>query len=262
MNLTQMVNIFAASKGGVGKTLGAAVATQYLRAANVTVDVADADPQAPKLSKFKKLDAVLLPLIEGGQIKQSAFDPFFSHLIHTKNATLIDTGSGAFLPILKYMRDNRLFDLLRQAKKQLYLHVIVTSGPDKMSTMEGAIDLLSQTKGTDARIVIWQNELKGIPMFEGRSIEETDWYQHNLDQIAGVVKIRDYNNETYTQDIQDMIEGHLTYKEIMSDELPQFTFMRKSRINIIFTDIFADLDKIFKPQVQDQSQKKEQKDPS
>lgn len=250
MNLNQMVNVFVASKGGVGKSLGAVVATQYLRAAGITVDAADADPQAPKLSKFKELDAVLLPLIEDGEIRQGAFDPFFSHLVQTKNATLIDTGSGAFLPILKYMKDNRLFDLLRLAKKQLYIHVIVISGPDKMSTMDGAIELVSKTKGTGTKIVIWQNERSGIPMFEGKSIEETDWYQSNLDQIAGVVKIKDYNNQSFTQDIQDMIEGHLTYKEIMSDKLPEFTFMRKNRVNMIFTDIFADMDKIFKPHVQ------------
>lgn len=244
IDLDKTTHLVTATKGGVGKSVSASALTQFLRSIGVTVHAADADPQAPKLSKFKQLKATLLPLIENGEIKQSAFDPFFNQILVSKNCTLIDTGSGAFLPILKYMQDNRLYDLLKSAGKQLYFHVVITSGPDKATTTDGAIDLLQRTKGSGAKVVIWQNERDGIPMYEGKSIEETDWYKRHSDQVVGVVKIKDYDNTAFTKDLHDMVEEHLTYNEIMSEN-SSFTFMRKNRIQIIFNDIFEDLVKVF-----------------
>ena len=250
MNLNQTAHIVAAKKGGIGKTLSAAILTQYLRQIGIPVEAVDADPQAPKLSLIKALNAPLLPLIEHGEIKQSAFDPTFSHIVKSQNATLIDTGSGAFLPILKYMRDNQLFDLLKQVNKQLFFHVIVISGPEKLNTAEGAAELLEKTKGSGAKVVIWQNERNGIPQFEGKSMETTDWYQENINQIAGIVKIRDYNNSAFAADFLTMMEDNLTYQEIMDGKSKSFDFMRQNRINRIFTDVYSELDKIFKPQEQ------------
>jgi hypothetical protein len=241
-------HVIVANKGGIGKTLSASILTQYKRAAGITIEAVDGDPQSPKLSLIKELNAPLLPLIENGEIKQSAFDPTFSHIIHSENSTLIDTGSGAFLPILKYMRDNQLFDLLKQVNKQLYFHVIVISGPEKIHTAQGAAQLLDKIKGTGAKVVIWQNERNGIPTFNGKGVEETDWYQNNLDQIAGTVKIRDYNNSAFEADFLAMMEENLTYQEIMNGKSKTFDFMRQNRINRIFTDVYAELDAIFKPQ--------------
>ncbi len=255
MNLNQIAHVIAAKKGGIGKTLSASFITQYFRQNGISIDAVDADPQAPKLSLIKALNAPLLPLIEHGEIKQSAFDPTFSHIVKSKNATLIDTGSGAFLPILKYMRDNQLFDLLQQVKKQLYFHVIVISGPEKMNTAQGAAELLEKTKGTGTKVVIWQNERNGIPLFDGKGMEETDWYQDNRDQIAGIVKIMDYNNSAYAEDFLTMMEQNLTYQEIMDSKSKSFDFMRQNRINRIFTDVYSELDKIFKPQTQLQNHK-------
>lgn len=247
MNLNQTTHLVAAKKGGIGKTLSASFLAQYLQAAGIPVEAVDADPQAPKLSLISALNAPLLPLIEHGEIKQSAFDPTFSHIIQSKTATLVDTGSGAFLPIFKYMRDNKLFDLLQQVKKQLYVHVIVISGPEKMNTVDGAIELLDKTKGTGSKVVIWQNEKEGIPVFDGKRMDETAWYQNNLDQIAGIVKIRDYNNSAFTKDFLTMMEENLTYNEIMDSKSKSFDFMRQNRINRIFTDVYSELDNIFRP---------------
>lgn len=248
MNLNQIAHVIGATKGGIGKSLSASILTQYFRQNDIAVDAVDADPQAPKLSLIKALNAPLLPLIEYGEIKQSAFDPTFSHIIKSKNSTLIDTGSGAFLPILKYMRDNQLFDLLQQVKKQLYFHVIVISGPEKNNTAKGAAELLEKTKGTGTKVVIWQNERNGIPLFAGIGIEETGWYQNNRDQITGIVKIRDYNNTAFAADFLTMMEENLTYQEIMDGKSDSFDFMRQNRINRIFMDVYSELDKIFKPQ--------------
>ena len=247
MHLNNNAHIFLQKKGGIGKTLTASIFMQYMKSQEIAIEGVDADPQAPKLSLIKALNVPLLPLVENGEIQQKSFDPAFSHIVQSNNATLIDAGSGAFLPLLKYMKDNGLYDLLTQVKKQLYYHVIIMSGPEKSDTVEGVYLLLEKINGTGVKVVIWQNEKEGIPLLNGKTIEETDWYQANKNQIVGIVRILDYNNSAFKADFLSMMTENLTYEEIMNGKSANFDFMRKNRINKIFTDIYAELDKVFKP---------------
>lgn len=246
MNFNNTTHIFLQDKGGIGKTLTASMFMQYVLAQGIAIDAVDADPQAPKLSRIKALNVPLLPLIGHGEIQQSSFDKAFSNIVQSECATLVDAGSAAFLPLLKYMNDNMLYNMLKTFKKQLYYHVVVISGPEKNKTAEGAKQLLEKTKGTGTKVVIWQNEKEGIPTFDGKNIDQTDWYKNHADQIAGVVKIFDHNNSGFTTDFLSMMEEELTYKEIMDGKSPNFDFMRKNRIHIIFTEVYAELDNLFK----------------
>lgn len=246
MNLNNSAHIFLQQKGGIGKTLTASMFMQYMKSQNIVIEGVDADPQAPKLSLIQALNVPLLPLIVNGEIQQNSFDPAFSHIVQSNVATLVDTGSGAFLPLLKYMKDNCLYDLLAQVKKQLFYHVIIASGPEKLETAEGAKQLLAKIKGTGVKVVIWQNEKDGIPLLDGKSIEEADWYKNNTSQIAGIVRILDYNNSAFKADFLAMMTENLTYLEIMNGKSATFDFMRKNRINRIFTDVYSELDKVFK----------------
>ena len=107
MNWNNSVHATVQDKGGIGKTLSASMLMQYALDRGFNIEGVDADPQAPKLSRITALNVPLLPLILHGEIQQSAFDPAFTHIIKSTTATLIDAGSGAFLPLLKYMSDNR-----------------------------------------------------------------------------------------------------------------------------------------------------------
>lgn len=247
MNFDNTTNIFLQDKGGIGKTLTASIFMQYLREKGVAISGVDIDQQAPKLSTIKDLKVPLVPLLSFGEIKQSAFDPLFSAVLQSKMATLIDAGSGAFLPLLKYMADNGCYDLLQEANKQLYYHIVVISGPEKKKTAEGAITLLEKVRGTATKVVIWQNEKEGIPLFDGKKIEETDWYEANSDRIVGVVKIIDTNNSAYKESFLNMMEEGLTARQIMAGASKTFDFMAQNRINRTFLSVYAELDAVFNP---------------
>ncbi len=246
MEMNNTSHIFLQDKGGIGKTLTASIFMQYMLERGINIEGVDADPQAPKLSRITALNVPLLPLISHGEIQQSAFDPAFTHIVQSKTATLMDAGSGAFLPLLKYMADNRLYSVLERVKKQLYYHVVVISGPEKQKTAEGAEKLLEKIQGTSVKVVLWQNEKEGIPMFDGKPLEKTDWYRKHQAQIAGIVKIVDRNNSAFTSDFLSMMEEAVTFKEIIAGKSPTFDFMRQLRIETIFTDVFEELDQVFK----------------
>jgi len=247
MDLNASAHICLQDKGGIGKTLTASMLIQYLLERGIDIDGVDADPQAPKLSRITALNVPLLPLILHGEIQQSAFDPAFTHIVKSKRATLMDAGSGAFLPLLKYMADNKLYSVLDRVKKQLYYHVVIISGPEKQKTAEGAVKLLEKVQGTSVKVVLWQNEKEGIPMFDGKSLEKTDWYKKHQAQIVGIVKIEDRNNSAFTADFLSMMEEAITYREIMEGKSPTFDFMRQLRIETIFADVFSELDRVFMP---------------
>ena len=120
------------------------------------------------------------------------------------------------------------------------------SGPEKQKTAEGAKTLLEKVRGTATKVIIWQNEKEGIPLFDGKAIEETDWYKAHSDRIVGVVKIIDNNNSAYKESLLAMMEEGLTYRQIMAGESKTFDFMGQNRINRIFTSAYAELDAVFK----------------
>ena len=246
MNFDNSTNMFLQDKGGIGKTLTASIFMQYLREKGVTISGVDIDQQSPKLSTIKELNVPLVPLLSYGEIKQSSFDPLFRAVVQSKTATAIDAGSGAFLPLLKYMSDMGCYDLLQEAKKQLYYHIVVISGPEKQKTAEGAKTLLEKVRGTATKVIIWQNEKEGIHLFDGKAIEETDWYKAHSDRIVGVVKIIDNNNSAYKESLLAMMEEGLTYRQIMAGESATFDFMAQNRIRRIFTSVYAELDAVFK----------------
>jgi hypothetical protein len=245
MNLDQTTHFTLQGKGGIGKTLSASMFIQYIRSAGAKIDGLDCDPQSPKLSKIKALNVPLISLTDNDQISQRTFDPVFTQVMKSDVATLLDIGSGTFKPLLKYMKDNDCYDLLKAVKKQLYYHVVIISGPEKQETIDGAEELFEKIAGTSAKVVIWQNEKKGIPLINGKQIEESVLYEQHRDQIAGIVKIIDYNNSAFEEDFLDMMGSNLTCREILDGKSEKFDFMRMNRINRIFNGVFTELGAVF-----------------
>lgn len=248
MNFENTTHIFAQNKGGIGKTLSCSMFIQFLRDNEIAFAGADLDEQATKLALIKDLKAHLFKLMDHGEIQQIKFDPLFQTIVQNPVASILDSGSATLMPLLKYLADNFCYDILDEAGKQLYYHMVIISGPEKENTAKGVETLLDKTRGTNVKVVIWQNEKQGIPTFDGKTVEELDWYLANRDRIAGVVKIEDRNNSAYTATFLKMMDSSLTYREIMQDGANGFNFMEKKRIDTIFKSVYGELGELFKSQ--------------
>lgn len=251
MNFDNTINIFAQNKGGIGKSLTASMFIQYLQANEIPVATADLDEQSPKLSTIPGLNAALIPLLEGGEIKQTKFDPLFTKMLQNQIPFVLDLGSSTIAPFRKYMVDNGCYEMAEQFNKKIVYHMVVISGPELSSTLEGVDNIIKDIQGTDAKIVIWQNEKVGIPTVNGQPVEESDWLKHRKSYINGVVKIIDRNNQGFTDTFLKVMGNNqntpgMTFSEIQKDTSGTFELMEKSRVQKIFSSVFSELDAVYK----------------
>lgn len=232
-------------KGGCGKSLKASVLAQYFRDRGCIPVCGDTDPVNSTFHQIRDLDVQLVPITDGGAVMQRLFDPLFETLMSVNQVTVIDNGASTFLPIAKYISTNHVLEALQQAGKQVYIHCVVTGGQAKDDTVTGLLSMIDLVKksNSNAKIVVWENEFWGIPEFNGRPLADMSWYKDNADVIQGLVKIVDRNSDAFSTDVRLMTEKHLTLRQVMVSE--QFGVMSKSRLNRVFNDIYADLDRVF-----------------
>jgi len=238
------VHFIIQGKGGVGKSLIASMIAQYIHARGFSPVCADTDPVNSTFAGIKKLKVAKIPIVDNGAVIQRMFDPLFESMMETDRPVVVDTGSSTFLPLLVYMRANEVFGLMRDAGKTIYIHSVVIGGQAKNYTAEGLIQVYNLL-AADAKVVVWQNEREGVPLFDGVPLKEMPWIKDNADKTIGFVEITDRNNDAYKTDMAIMTTNFLTLAEVMSSN--DFKAMAKSRLSRVYNDVYDQLDNIFMP---------------
>jgi hypothetical protein len=237
------VHLVLQGKGGVGKSLVAAMIAQYLQERGFGPVCADTDPVNSTFYQLKRLNVALIPMTEGGAIVQRLFDPLFETILETPSPVVIDNGSSTFLPMVKYLKANEVFQVMEESGKRTFIHAIITGGQAKDDTAHGLLALFELVAGSHAKVVVWQNEFWGIPLFNGAPLERMTWMAENADQVKGLVKIIDRNNDAFATDLRLMSEKHLTLADVKASG--DFGTFAKSRIQRVFHDVFGELDAVF-----------------
>lgn len=245
------VHLILQGKGGCGKSLIAAVKAQYCQARGYTPINGDTDPVNSTFAQIKGLNAQRILITEGGAVVQRKFDPLFEQIVALDRVAVIDNGASTFLPLIKYIKSNEILNLLQASGKRVYIHCVMVGGQAKDDTAQGLLSLLDLVKqsGSNAKIVVWENEFWGIPEFEGKALAEMPWIQDNADVIQGIVKIVDRNSDAFTTDIRLMTERHMTLCDVMNSD--EFGMFAKSRIQRVFTDLFLELDRVYGVKAED-----------
>ncbi len=231
-------------KGGVGKSLVAALFAQYLKQNGNEVLCADTDPVNATFTQYKALDVAQVEISENGNVVQRKFDPLMEAILSTDKDTVVDNGASTFLPLTRYLHENEIFEIMSQAGKKVFVHTILTGGQAKQDTFNGFAELVSKING-NAKIVVWENEFWGKVQYdEGAPITETRLFKEafKAGKIAGVVKIIERQTDTFQGDMKQMTESHLTLSEVQ--ESKDFSFLSKNRIHKIVHDVFSQLQKI------------------
>ena len=82
------VHLLLQGKGGVGKSLVAAILVQYLLARGETVNPIDTDPVNQTLSQYEDLSVQPLQLMRDGSVDQRKFDVLLERLL-TESGTFV-----------------------------------------------------------------------------------------------------------------------------------------------------------------------------
>jgi hypothetical protein len=227
-------------KGGVGKSLISAINAQYFREKNGAVSAFDTDPVNNTLSQYKSFDATLINILtQDNNVDSRAFDELVTLLLESDNLSIVDNGAATFLPLMSYIQDNKVIDLLKANGKSVFIHCVLTGGQAFNDTFQGLSVMLLSRK---APVVVWINEFFGEVKLDGKIFTESDFYLKHKDSIAGVVKLNRGNSDTFAKDMEMMVKNNLTFDE--AQHSPLFTLMPRQRLKMIKEALYIQLDKV------------------
>ncbi len=229
-------------KGGVGKSLCSAVQAQFFREKNgvEAVTAYDTDPVNDTFTQYGAFSAERINILgQDNNINARAFDGLMEKLISNQGVAVVDNGASTFVPLLAYMVENNVVELLQGAGKKVYIHSVITGGQAFNDTMQG---LASMLEVHPAPVVVWLNEFFGEIEKDGKTFEDSNLFKKNKDRIAGVVKIARRNADTFGKDLETMVKHKLTFDEAMQSEL--FGIMPRQRLKMVKSALYEQLEAI------------------
>ena len=235
------VHLSLQGKGGVGKSLVASILAQYLGQRGKTVRCVDTDPVNKTLSQYKGLPTEQLKLLREGGVDQRAFDGLMEQLLKEDPATfVVDNGASTFIPLWNYILENNVHQMLRNARKRLFVHTVITGGQALFDTLNGFSQVAEST--SEQNIIVWVNEYFGRVEHEGRQFADMKVFHENQHRVFGTVALTKRNQDTFGRDMEEMISQKLTFLEAIRDS--EYSIMTKQRLKVIERDIFEQLDQL------------------
>jgi hypothetical protein len=235
------IHIILQGKGGVGKSLVAALLAQYLEGKSETLFCADTDPVNDTFARYSAFGAERVKILNDDKnIDPRVFDGLIEKLLEHEGDAVIDNGASTFVPLSAYMLENNVIELLQEAGKQVFIHTVLTGGQAMDDTMIGLNSLLTSQS---APVVVWQNEFFGAIEKDGKKFIESKLFEKNKNRIQGIVTIHKRNQDTFGKDLELMVSNKLTFSQAMTSEI--FTIMPRQRLKQIQKSIFDQLDHVW-----------------
>lgn len=234
------VHVIAQGKGGVGKSLTAAILAQYLtekKAANDTVYCFDTDPVNQTFSRLEKLKPEIVNILtKDNNIDTRNFDSLMDKLLTVDGIAVVDNGAATFVPLMSYMAENQVAELMRENGVRLIIHVPILGGQSLVDCMTG---LAQTSRSIEAEIVVWLNEYQGEISEGGKSFTDFPVYHDSKEKIIGFVKIVSRNPDTFGKDIKEMTSKNLTFREVAESTV--FGIMPRQRLRTVWRDLYVQL---------------------
>lgn len=234
------IHLVLQGKGGVGKSLVAALLAQYLsqdKAAAGALLCADTDPVNDTFARYGAFGAQRIKILNSDKnIDARAFDSLIETVIAHEGNCVIDNGASTFIPLSAYLRENSVVELLQESGKKVYIHTVLTGGQAMDDTLMGLNALLSTQA---APVVVWENEFFGEVTRDAKRFTDSKLYEKNKGRIAGIVTLHKRNQDTFGKDMELLVSNKLTFDEAMSS--PVFSLMPRQRLKIIQKSVFEQL---------------------
>jgi shikimate kinase len=235
-----VVNLVLQGKGGVGKSLIASFLAQFYKARGHSVTCIDTDPVNQTFSQYAGIGAQHLKLMAGNQVDRRRFDDLIEEILATDECFVIDNGAATFIPLWHYMLENSVIRVLRDAKRRLLIHTVLTGGQALADTLAG---FKSLAETCDSRnVIVWVNEYFGYVRRDGKDFAEMAVYREQQDKVAGVVIVHRRSPDTFGRDIEEMISRKLTFEETL--QTGGLTLMSKQRLRMVRSETFEQLDEL------------------
>ncbi|AJE23495.1 MULTISPECIES: nucleotide-binding protein [Azotobacter] len=241
------VHLTLQGKGGVGKSMMAAIIAQYKASKGRPVLCIDTDPVNATFEGYESLNVRRLEIMDGDEINSRNFD-LLIEWIATEEADdiVIDNGASSFVPLSSYLIGNQVPDMLAEMGHQLIVHIAVTGGQAYEDTVNGFEAIVSQYPQTTL-FVIWLNPYWGpVQSSAGIPFEKSPEYKATLKEakgrIAGFVVVENLKKDTAGRDFGEMLQSHLTFDEALGME--SLSIMTRQRLKLVKKGFYDQLDNL------------------
>lgn len=223
------INITLGSKGGIGKTLVAAMITQYLlRTSEKNIICMDLDWINRSFCHFKALNVIALDLDTNGELEKRKFDIFVENIAESAqdDVFIIDCGGNTYSHILNYMKVNDVPALLLEMGHELLFHVPIAGGGNLEPSMQ-AFSLIAQEMPEAAPLALWINPFYGVIEMDGKQFEEFKAYKKSEDRVRNIIYIPNMHDDMKFNMARMMMAGQ-TFDEAKGDK--SLRIMDKQRL--------------------------------
>ena len=232
------IHMVLQGKGGVGKSMIAAVLAQYKTTQDAAPLCIDTDPVNATFAGYASLNVQRLEIMEGDEINSRRFDELVELVATSQGDVIIDNGAASFVPLSHYLISNQVPALLAGMGHELIVHTVVTGGQALLDTVHGFAQLTSQFPA-ECQFVVWLNPYWGQVEHEGRPFEELKAWRANRERVSAIIHIPALKPETYGRDLEDLLRSRRTFDEALSD--PELTIMTKQRLRIVQRQLWEQL---------------------
>lgn len=233
------IHMVLQGKGGVGKSLIAAMLAQYNVSKGKQPLCIDTDPVNATFHGFKALNVKRLQIMDGDEINPRNFDSLVELIAPSTVDVIIDNGASSFVPLSHYLISNQVPALLQEMGHELVVHTVITGSQALTDTVNGFAQLATQFPN-ESSFIVWLNPYWGAIEYEGKSFEQMKAYINNKSRVTAIIKIPTLKEETYGRDLADMLQEHLTFDEALANSA--LTIMTRQRLKIVKSTLFAQLD--------------------
>ena len=228
-------------KGGVGKSMIAAVLAQYLTEHDRQPMCIDTDPVNATLAGYTALPVRRIELMEGDEINPRKFDAMVELIAPAQADVIVDNGAASFVPLASYLISNQVPVLFQDMGHELIVHTVITGGQALQDTMTGFVNLVEQFPA-ECQFAVWLNPYWGTVEFEGKTFEQMRAYTANKERVSAIIHIPALKAETYGRDLEDLLRTRRTFAEALDD--PDLTIMTRQRLRIVQRQIFEQLNSV------------------
>jgi hypothetical protein len=234
------VHFILQGKGGIGKSVVASWLAEFLIGRGQPVRCIDGDPVNRSLSQHKAFSVEKLDLVnQDGVLQRTRYDSIIERFATDDAVFVVDNGATVFLPLWTYIVETDMFSVLRQAGRQVYVHVPISGGEMLNDTLLGFKTLAESAP--ERNLVLWINEYFGPVAREGKAFNQMQVYLDNQDKVLASVGIPRRSADTYGETVRTMREKKLTFAEAIAS--PEFMLVQKSRLHIVRRELFEQLEK-------------------
>jgi hypothetical protein len=233
------IHMILQGKGGVGKSVIAAMVAQYKVSKGQKPLCIDTDPVNATFLGYKGLGVKRLEIMEAEEINPRSFDSLIEMIASAKDDVIIDNGASSFVPLSHFLISNQVPALLMEMGHELVIHTTITGGQALLDTVSGFSQLAGQFPA-EALFVVWLNPYWGPIEHEGKGFEQMKAYVTHKARVSAIVQIPNLKKETYGRDLSEMLQDRLTFDEALA--MDSLTIMTRQRLKIIKGQIFDQLD--------------------